>query len=64
MQEQIHVLQQKMSDLAGRLVKIEEELIFNSDFRRGFDLRVEREALRVQIGHCSRELHRAEMSDN
>jgi hypothetical protein len=54
------MLQQRISDLSGRLFKIEEDLIFNSDFRRGCDLASQREALCVQIGHYARELRKAE----
>jgi len=59
MQEQIDMLQQKISDLSGRLAKIEEDLIFNSDFRKGRDLEIEKQILRVHIGHYSRELSKA-----
>lgn len=61
MQEQIYRLQQKISDFSGRLFKIEEDLIFNDDSRRGRDLVSERAVLRIQIGHYARELRKAEM---
>jgi predicted nucleic acid-binding Zn-ribbon protein len=56
MNQEIDDLQNKISRLSGRVYKIEEELQFNSDFRKGRDLEIEKQALRVQLGHCYREL--------
>lgn len=60
MNQEIDDLQNKISRLSGRVYEIAGELEFNSDFRRGRDLEMEKQALRVQIGHYTRELRKAE----
>jgi hypothetical protein len=60
MNQDIDDLQSKIGHLWDRVLKIAEELIFNSDFRREFDLRYEAWALHVQIGHYTRALRKAE----
>lgn len=59
MDQEVDGLQNKISNLSGKLAKVAEDRIFNSDFRKGLELRWAAEALSAQIGHCTRELQKA-----